>query len=114
MRPTQIAFKILNKRWVIRLMKKKKFNDKNGADNCAITKVHKRRIDLSPSGRDLETITHELCHAYKGEMCIHSSALDADAVEEFFCELVAKRGQEIIDLAIKLHKEVQAIEGKEN
>ncbi len=98
----KLKFEILGKKWTIRLLKKKKYKAKNGSDSVAITSVNGRRIDLGPKGRDIETITHELFHAYLGECCTHSADLDDDSMEEICAELMAKRGQELLDLADEL------------
>ncbi len=104
----KISFEILGKPWTIRLLQKKKYKAKNGSDSVAITDGDKRRIDLGPKGRDRETIIHELVHAFLWEMCLHSADLDVYALEEVFAEMMAKRGQEILDLADKLFDLVQA------
>jgi len=103
-----IKFKVIGKTWTLRCLDEKQYNKKEiRANSVAITYVHKRRIDLSPLGTDKESIIHELVHAYLSEMCIYSSELDADAMEEFFAELMAKRGQEILDLASDLAEKVK-------
>lgn len=99
----KLKFQILGKPWTLRLLKKRKYKQKNGSDSVAVTDVNKRRIDLGPKGRDLETITHELFHAFLGECCTHSADLDEDSFEEICAELVAKRGQELLNLASELH-----------
>ena len=103
----KIKFDILGKKWTLRLLKKKKYRAKNGSDSVAITDVNKRRIYLGPRGRDLETITHELFHAYLGECCTHSADLDEDSFEEIAAELVAKRGRELLTLAEELHRKIR-------
>lgn len=108
MKQHRIQFEILGKPWELRLLKKKKYLKSNGSDSVAITDVNKRRIDIGPNGRDKETIIHELVHAYLGEMCTHSADLDSDSSEEIFCELMAKRGDELLRLADSLLNEVQA------
>lgn len=103
-----IAFRVLNKAWTLKCMRQKKYDAKKGrANSVAITYVHKRRIYLSPRGRDRETIVHELCHAYLSEMCVHSADLTAHDVEEFFAELFSKRGKELLSLADRLHAKVK-------
>lgn len=97
---------ILGKPWTIRLLKKAKYKQKNGADSLALTTCHKRRIDLSPYGRDLETITHELVHAYFWELGVGTAELDADAIEEIFCEMMAKYGKTILAQAEELHQKI--------
>lgn len=103
----KVAFKILGKDWTLRVLKKKKYRKRNGADSVAITYVHKRRVDIGPDGHDLETITHELLHAYLAELCTHSADLDCDSLEEIMAELMAKRGRELLDLADLLLQQVK-------
>lgn len=98
----KIPFEILGKKWTLRTLKRRKYMSKNGADSVAITECYKRRIDLSPFGQDLETIIHELVHAYLWELCSGTAELTTDAQEEIFCELMAKRGQELLTLAGEL------------
>jgi hypothetical protein len=108
MQPTQYRFKILGKSWVLRLMKRKRYAKKNGNDSVAITKTHKRRIDLGPNGRDLETLIHELVHAYLSEMCIGTTyEITLNDMEEVFAELMAKRGRELLNLADSLYQRIQ-------
>lgn len=107
MNPIILHFAIIGKRWRMRILSREQYDKKKiRSGSVAITYVHKRRIDLSPEGCDRETIIHELVHAYLYEMCIHSADLDADAVEEFFAELMAKRGQELLNLAETLFQNV--------
>jgi hypothetical protein len=108
----KIQFSILNKKWTLRILKRKKYDRKNGADSVAVTKSHKRQIDLGPDGRDLETIIHELVHGFTYELCIHSANLDVDSLEEIFAELMAKHGKDLLDLADKLKIEVDRAIGE--
>ncbi len=104
----KIEFNILGKTWKLRVLKRKKYHKTNGTDSVAITYVNKRRIDIGPGGVDLETVVHELVHAYLAEMCTHSADLDNENLEEIFAELMAKRGQELLDLAKNLLKMMEA------
>ena len=107
--PRTIRFEVLSKVWTLRVLKRKKYTRKNGNDSVAITHLNKRRIDLGPGGDDLETIIHELVHAYLTELCTKSALLDDVQLEEIFAELMSKRGREMLDLADKLFAQVQAI-----
>lgn len=102
-----VEFTILGKVWTMRILKRKKYNRKNGLDSVAITHINKRRIDLGPGGDDLETIIHELVHAYLTEICTKSALLDDEQLEEIFAELMSKRGREMLDLADDLFAKVK-------
>jgi hypothetical protein len=105
----QLTFDVLGKPWTLRVLSEKYFKKKNGNESAAVTKVHKRRIELRPKFLDHETIVHELTHSYFYEMCLHSTnEVTADDMEEFFAELMAKRGRELLDLADRLHNEITA------
>lgn len=111
-----INFLVLGKRWRLKLLKSKKYNKKNGKDSIAITYTTDREIHVSPKGLDQETITHELVHAYMSELCVNSCRWDADDAEEFFCELMAKRGYEVLGLSRLLWTKLRdaTINGKIN
>lgn len=106
----QIPFLILGKEWKLRVLTEKYFKKKNGNSAAAVTKVHKRRIELRSKFIDQETITHEVVHAFAYEMCLHSTfEMSANDWEEFFCELIAKRGEEILSLSKSLHTQIQSV-----
>lgn len=105
----KIDFEIMGKKWVLRVLKKKKYHKKNGTDSMAITYTDKRRIDVGPDGHSKETVVHELVHAYLAEICTLSALLDDEQLEEIFAELMSKRGREMLDLADKLHSEIETL-----
>lgn len=103
----QLSFDVLGKPWTLRVLSEKYFKKKNGGGAAAVSKVHKRRIELRPKFLDLETIVHELLHAYLYEMCLHSTnEITLNDQEEIFAELLAKRGREFLDLAERLHQQI--------
>lgn len=106
----QVKFKILGTEWRLRVYAKNKdYKKKNGKGSVAITRFHNRKIDLSPKGYDKETVIHELVHAYLYEMCSGSCSLSDKNLEELFCELLAKRGHEILKLGEELCERIQKI-----
>lgn len=98
-----IKFKILGRTWKLKLLTKKAFEKRNGADCFAVTWSN-RVIELSSKGQDIETIRHELVHAYQKEMCLGSTneVTPAD-MEEWIAELIGRRGPELLRLADVLH-----------
>ncbi len=105
----KLQFSVLSKKWTMRLLDRKRYNKKHGNDSLAITHVQKRRIDLSPKGMDLATITHELVHAYLAELCVHSCDLDDENLEEIFAELLSRRGREMLTKAQAIHSKVSKL-----
>ncbi len=101
-----VKFKVLGRAWRIRLLSKKRYKRKHGKDSVAMCRGWKRIIDLSPLGFDLETITHEVLHAYLYETCAKQTIESEDGLEEFFCEIIARRGYEILALTKRLRREV--------
>jgi hypothetical protein len=104
----KLEFRVLGKAWELRPMAKRRYAKKHGKDSVAITRTDKRIVYLSPFGMDLETITHELVHVYKYEMCLNSmNDLTLDDMEEFYAEFLAKFGYEILDLAESLYNKLK-------
>lgn len=105
----KINFEILSKKWVLKVLKRKKYKKKNGVDSVAITYGWKRRIDVN-IGVSLEDLIHELVHAYLYEMCLGSiNDMTTDDLEEVFAELMSKRGQELLDLAANLLGQILSV-----
>jgi len=58
---------------------------------------HKRyQIFFAEGELDLETVIHELCHAYYSHMCVNSAGLSNDQMEEIFCEMFAKQSRNVL------------------
>lgn len=111
----KIKFKILGKSWTLKLLELKKFEKKHGPEIVGITLATERKINLSPAGFDLETIVHELVHAYIREMCLSTTSdINQNDWEEICAELMAKRGRELLDLADKLFEKVRNLTEAKN
>jgi len=105
----QLETYIMGKEWTVRVLSDKYFKKKNGGGAAAVTKVHKRRIELRPKFLDRETIVHELVHAYLYELCIHSTNdMSLADLEEVFAELMAKRGTELLEKADWIENEISS------
>lgn len=103
----KINFEILNREWTLRVLNRKKYTKKNGNDSVGITYGWKRRIDVG-TGVTHEDLCHELVHAYLAEMCMGSmNEISISDMEEFYAELMSKRGRELLDLADNLLEQIQ-------
>lgn len=91
-----MTIKVLNKKWKIVVRSDKVHNAKH-PNSHAVAVLEDRRIYVRRSSLDIETITHELVHAYSHELSLVEIGLDTeDQFEEFFCELFAKYGEIIV------------------
>jgi len=99
----KIKFEILGKKWSLKVFSPQKYTKKHGYDSLAVTIMWKRKIAVHGEGVDKETIIHELVHAYMHEFCLKSTNdISAEDLEEIFCEMMAKWGREILDMADSL------------
>lgn len=109
-----VSFQVLGKEWLLRVLKKKKYAKKRGKDSVAITIAYKRRIDVHESGTDVETIIHELVHAYFHELCLDScQEISVGDLEEIYAEMMSKFGREILNLADAIHLEIINLTGQQ-
>lgn len=106
-----LKFKLLNRTWCLKLYTKKQYRKKIGKDSVAVCKGWKRTICLSPAGFRMETLYHELWHAYLSEFT-GGLALGIEDLEEVMCEVLAKRGQEFITLGRNLRREIRRQTGR--
>lgn len=105
----KFKFTILGKKWILKALDKKAYKKKNGKDSVGMTYIHKRKIYVRPGSQLRETLVHELVHAYLAELCVYSADITGDALEEVFCDLLAKFGKEILELAASLDHRIMAV-----
>lgn len=110
-RSLTLKFKILGRTWTLKIYTKRKYQKKCGVDSVACCKGWKRTLCLSPAGFRIETIYHEIFHAYLHE-ATGGLILDVDTLEEVMCEVMAKRGAEFLKLGRKLRRDVRRLTGR--
>lgn len=98
---------ILGRHWKVTLVADEKFEAKFGADVAAVTLPTLREIIFCDGQVSLETVKHELVHAYYHDTCTSSADLTPDQVEEVFCDLFAIHGAAILKTAGVLYRELQ-------
>lgn len=87
---------VIGKPWKVMLWAQKSYVKQFGDDSVGITQLDHKRINLRHDCLTLETIHHELVHAFAAERSLCELNLDKAQVEEFFCELFSKHGAEIM------------------
>jgi len=101
-------FKILNKKWTIRVLANDQYELTNGEGSVGTTDPNHALIDLSESGVTEETITHELVHAYMHELCLGSiNDISKEDFEEIFAEFMSKRGKELLLLSKRIYNKLK-------
>lgn len=93
-----VKIKVLNKTWKV-IVRSDKHHEKLYPSSHAVAILDDRKIHVRRSSLNITTITHELIHAWQAELSFYELQLDDDQVEEFFAELFAKYGQEILTTA---------------
>lgn len=91
--------------WNVEYMKPRQYIRKWGSDSKAVTDTDEKCLYFVQDFTDLETIRHELTHAYANQLSIDELQLDEDQIEEFFCEMVGKYALTIAMQAEMIHTE---------
>lgn len=97
-------FEIVNYTWKIWFLTPAEFAGACGSDSVAETDIESRMIRFNTDDCTIETIRHELVHAYVVMFNFVELDLDEDQTEEFYCELFGKYGEVICKQARKLFK----------
>lgn len=113
-KPKYLAFKftILGHPWVVYYCTERYYKRKNGKDSVGITHLDSREIYVRAKHLSRETVVHELTHAYFAELCTHSADITSDALEEIFCDLMAKYGSRLLRQADKIMSTHKKLLGK--
>jgi hypothetical protein len=88
---------VLGKKWTVKVLGPVAYERRLGGGSHGISFMEDREIFVRRSPVMKETLIHELVHAYANELSLVELNLDLDdQIEEFFCELFAKYGEEIL------------------
>lgn len=103
----QYKFELLGKHvWTVHYLRKHEFVKRFGAETYGITECDDKAIYLTPSRLKMETVVHELIHAYLWELCAKTADLEDDQLEEVMAEMFSKYGKQILrraDLIIEAY-----------
>lgn len=94
-----IKKKILGSKWQIRFYTVKAYDKHKDtiASDLGCTVCYKKRIYISIRKKGLlDTIIHEMVHAYLAMLCIKTANVDSDDLEEIFCEFMPKHGMDLL------------------
>jgi hypothetical protein len=88
--------KVLGHTWIIYFLPSRQFKKNFGADCLGVTLTEERQIHLRAKSLKLETVVHELVHAYVTELCLDVTGLQAGQMEEAMCDLFARYGARLL------------------
>jgi hypothetical protein len=95
--------------WEIVLMTQEEFAKKFDDNTAALAAPKELTLYFNTEELDLDTIIHELVHAYYSHSGTNSASLHIDQIEEVFCELFGVYGEEIIRVSRKLRKVLKGL-----
>ena len=96
-----MKIRVLDKKWKI-IVRSDAAHDRRFPETHAVAILEDRKIHVRFSSLNNVTLIHELIHAYQFELSFHELELDDDQTEEWYAELFAKYGPQIIDDVEKL------------
>ncbi len=108
----KFAISIIGHPWQVEYLTPKQYTRKWGADSYAITETDEKCLYFVQDFTNLETIRHELSHAYASQLSLTELQLDDDQVEEFFCEMIGKYALVIAMQAEQVHTELVKLKMK--
>ena len=94
---------LLHKKWRI-VVRSDKVHSEKFPNTHAVVILEDRKVYIRKSSLNTETIIHELIHCMVHELSFTELQLDDDQVEEFYCELFAKYGRNLIQIAESIVK----------
>jgi hypothetical protein len=97
-----MKFKIKGVAWKLRVLPVDVYHKYHGKDSHGVTVFHDHRIDVEVGSLTLNTICHELGHAYFSSCMTDSADLSSIATEEIFCEILGNHGTELINLGRRI------------
>lgn len=97
---------ILGQKWKVFLHEEEYYVKVYGDNDSGHTTESIKEIHINNSELNLETIVHELVHAFYASLCIRSAHVDVEQQEEILCEMFALHGSKILKLGKDLYKEM--------
>jgi hypothetical protein len=108
-----VRTKVLGHDWIVYFLPAKEFKRRFGGDCLGVAECDDRKISiLANRNFKLETLVHELHHAYLGEMCVDVANLSGDQMEEVCSDLIARYGARLLKQADDILLRYQKLKAK--
>lgn len=104
-------FKVIGKPYKIKILSEKKYQEKMEEfkieSAAAFLWIEGREIYIPVNSISLDSIIHEITHAFAREFAIIELSLNMQQTHEFFCELFARFGREMLDISDKAYSNLK-------
>lgn len=97
-----LKYELVGHEWKMFMCTPKKYAEMHGGGSVAITDIDKREIYFRSDAFTLETVRHELVHAYVIMFNFVELDLCEEQTEEFFAELFGKHGEVMVHQATEI------------
>lgn len=104
---SKVKFSVMGDVWFASVWDGDAYAKHFGSDSEAITMGEAKQVHFNIDDLSLATVRHELVHVYSEYLYINSAHLNKDQTEEVYAELIANKGEEMMTLAKKLHRELK-------
>ena len=93
--------------WKVIVYSPKTFVKKFDTKTAAWTMEYEKTMVFNAECLSERIVTHEVCHAFIS-YCNYSDAdIKADDLEEIFCQMIEKQGEELISVAKYIYKKIE-------
>jgi len=103
-----VNIKIKGDTWKCSVYDDEEFLHKFGDGMAAFCQVDSKQIIFNEDDLTLQTVIHEVAHAYISYLhLIDSAELKVDQIEEIYCEMFAHDGPDILKISKRLFKSLK-------
>lgn len=95
--------------WHLSIQEDAQYDKVHGNESDGICIPADRHIYIRKSALNIETILHELGHAYYHSCLIYTADITVADVEEIFCEIISVHATEMVKISREIYKYMNQI-----
>ena len=105
----ELDIEIMGQDWYVTCIEESEYKNIYAEDMEAeaFTDPSLNTITINDTYLTVETVTHELVHAYVSACCIAHPAIEKDSFEEIMCDLFGKYGRDIVKQADAIYHKLK-------
>lgn len=105
-----MSIKIKGDRWKCFIFDHDEFNKRFGTGMSAFCDTKSKQMFFVAEDLDIPLVMHEVFHAFTSYLCLSAATLEANQVEEIYCELFAQDGHKMIEISTKIFEKLRGLE----